>query len=330
MYALVVRKEQNERPSASIETIDKRDLPEGDVLVEVAYSSVNYKDGLCMGPGAGLVRTYPHVPGIDFSGTVVESTDKRFSEGDEVILTGWRVGEVRWGGYAQLASVKADWLVPLPKGFSLRQSMAVGTAGLAAMLGIIALEKQGLSANSGPVLVTGASGGVGSVAIAILSNLGYEVSAVTGRRELKDYIKGLGASFVLDRKDLNAAIKRPLENQIWGGCIDSVGGNMLARVLGQLKYASSVASIGNVGGNSVPASIIPFLLRGVNILGIESTTHHYAGRIEAWNRIVSQLPSDKLSKMIVPATINDLSDFGKKILKGDVRGRVVADMQNKI
>ena len=327
LRALVVRKENDEKPIASIEIIDVSDLPDSEVLVQVAYSTVNWKDGLCMGQGGGLVRSYPHVPGIDFSGTVLESKDNRFAPGDKVISTGWRVGEASWGGYAQQARVKADYLVPLPAGLSLRQSMAVGTAGLAAMLGIIALEKQGLAQNKGPVLVTGAGGGVGSIAISILAKLGYQVAAVTGRMELGDYIRALGAYRIVERKEVSDTIKRPLESQEWAGCIDAVGGNMLARILGQLQYGCSVAAIGNAGGVIVPASVIPFLLRGINILGVDSATQPYLGRIQAWNRIVSDLPLNILENMVVPASMDELPDLGRKILRGEIKGRVVVDMQ---
>ena len=327
LRALVVRKENDEKPIASIEIIDVSDLPDSEVLVQVAYSTVNWKDGLCMGQGGGLVRSYPHVPGIDFSGTVLESKDNRFAPGDKVISTGWRVGEASWGGYAQQARVKADYLVPLPAGLSLRQSMAVGTAGLAAMLGIIALEKQGLAQNKGPVLVTGAGGGVGSIAISILAKLGYQVAAVTGRMELGDYITALGAYRIVERKEVSDTIKKPLESQEWAGCIDAVGGNMLARILGQLQYGCSVAAIGNAGGVIVPASVIPFLLRGINILGVDSATQPYLGRIQAWNRIVSDLPLNILENMVVPASMDELPDLGRKILRGEIKGRVVVDMQ---
>jgi len=268
--ALVVNKDEDEKTSAAVEQISVDQLPEGNVTVAVEYSTVNYKDGLCIGSGGGMVRNYPHVPGIDFSGTVEASDDDRYSPGDKVVLTGWRVGEVQWGGYSQKARVNADWLVPLPELISSKQAMAVGTAGLTAMLAIIALEQHGLQKSNGSILVTGGSGGVGSVAIAILSKLGYEVATVTGRPESADYLKSLGASIIVPREELNEAIKRPLEKQVWSGCVDTVGGEMLARVFGQMFYGSSVAAVGNAGGASLPASVMPFILRGVNLLGIDS------------------------------------------------------------
>ena len=273
-----------------------------------------------------MVRNYPHVPGIDFSGTVEASDDDRYSPGDKVVLTGWRVGEVQWGGYSQKARVNADWLVPLPELISSKQAMAIGTAGLTAMLAIIALEQHGLQKSNGSILVTGGSGGVGSVAIAILSNLGYEVATVTGRPESADYLKSLGASIIVPREELNEAIKRPLEKQVWSGCVDTVGGEMLARVFGQMFYGSSVAAVGNAGGARLPASVMPFILRGVNLLGIDSVMQPYQNRLKAWERLASDLPMDKLEAMITPATLSDLPRLGSDILKGRVRGRVVVDV----
>ena len=324
--ALVVNKDEDEKTSAAVEQISVDQLPEGNVTVAVEYSTVNYKDGLCIGSGGGMVRNYPHVPGIDFSGTVEASDDDRYSPGDKVVLTGWRVGEVQWGGYSQKARVNADWLVPLPELISSKQAMAIGTAGLTAMLAIIALEQHGLQKSNGSVLVTGGSGGVGSVAIAILSKLGYEVATVTGRPESSDYLKSLGASIIVPREELNEAIKRPLEKQVWSGCVDTVGGEMLARVFGQMFYGSSVAAVGNAGGARLPASVMPFILRGVNLLGIDSVMQPYQNRLKAWERLASDLPMDKLEAMITPATLSDLPRLGVDILKGQVRGRVVVDV----
>jgi len=324
--ALIVEKDDEGKTSASVKSITESDLPEGNVTVAVEYSTVNYKDGLCIGPGGGLVRNYPHVPGIDFAGTVESSDDDRYSPGDKVVLTGWRVGEVHWGGYAQKARVNADWLVPLPDALSTKQAMAVGTAGLTSMLAVMALENQGLKKNNGPVLVTGAAGGVGSVTTAILSNLGYEVAGVTGRPETESYLRSLGATSIVPRDEINETTKRPLEKETWAGCVDAVGGDMLARVLGQMKYGASVAAVGLAGGAGLPATVIPFLLRGVNILGIDSVMQPYDARVKAWSRIASDLPMDKLEDMIVPATLADLPKLGKDILRGQVKGRVVVDV----
>ena len=324
--ALVVEKDDAGKTSASVEEIDEARLPEGDVTVAVEYSTVNYKDGLCIGPGGGLVRTYPHVPGIDFAGTVETSLDDRYRPGDKVVLTGWRVGEAWWGGYSEKARVKADWLVPLPEGLTTRQAMAVGTAGFTAMLAVMALEDHGLTPEKGEVLVTGAAGGVGSVATAILANLGYEVAAVTGRPETEEYLRGLGASRIVPREELNETVKRPLESETWAGCVDAVGGAMLARVLGQMKYGASVAAVGLAGGAGLPATVVPFLLRGVNLLGIDSVMRPYEDRVRAWGRIASDLPMDKLEAMVQPATLGDLPGLGADILKGKVKGRVVVDV----
>ena len=325
--ALVVNKdEESGKTSAAVEKISTDQLPAGNVVVNVEYSTVNYKDGLCIGPGGGLVREYPHVPGIDFAGTIESSDDPRYSAGDSVVLTGWRVGEVHWGGYAQKARVNADWLVPLPSGLSSRQAMAVGTAGFTAMLAVTALEDHGLQPDQGPVLVTGAAGGVGSVATAILANLGYEVAAVTGRPETEEYLRALGATQIVPREEINETVKRPLERETWAGCVDAVGGDMLARVLGQMKYGGSVSAVGLAGGAGLPATVIPFLLRGVNLLGIDSVMQPYDNRLRAWERIAKDLPMDKLEAMIHPATLSDLPALGKDILKGQVKGRVVVDV----
>jgi len=325
--ALVVDKDDQGATSASVQVLEDDRLPDGDVTVAVEVSTVNYKDGLCLGPGGGLVRTYPHVPGIDFAGTVEASDDPRYSPGDKVVLTGWRVGEAHWGGYAEKARVKADWLVPLPEGLTARAAMAVGTAGFTAMLAVMALEDHGLTPGNGEVLVTGAAGGVGSVATAILAHLGYEVAAVTGRPEQADYLRDLGASRIVPRADLAETVKRPLEAETWAGCVDAVGGAMLARVLGQMKYGASVAAVGLAGGASLPATVVPFLLRGVNLLGIDSVMQPYDARLRAWSRIAQDLPMDRLDAMIRPATLAELPDLGRAILKGEVRGRVVVDVR---
>ena len=325
--ALVLEKPADGLAIATVRTLEDSVLPPGEVTVAVEYSTLNYKDGLCLSPtGGGLVRTWPHVAGIDFAGTVEESSDARYHPGDKVVLTGWRVGEVHWGGYATRARVRADWLVPLPQGLTTRQAMAVGTAGLAAMLAVQALEDHGLTPARGEVLVTGAAGGVGSVAVALLAQAGYRVAAVTGRPETEAYLRDLGAARIIPRTDLAETVKRPLEAETWAGCIDAVGGAMLARVLGQLKYGASVAALGMAGGSALPASVIPFLLRGVNLLGIDSVLQPYAARQRAWARLARDLPLDKLEAMIVPATLADVPALGAAILQGQVKGRVVVDL----
>lgn len=327
MRAILMEKGEDGQAVARLADLADDALPAGDVTVRVEFSTLNYKDGLCLSAsGGGLVRNYPHVPGIDFAGVVEASDDARYTPGDRVVLTGWRVGEAHWGGFATKARVKADWLVPLPEGLGARQAMAVGTAGFTAMLAVMALEDHGLAPAAGEVLVTGAAGGVGSVAVAILARLGYQVAAVTGRPETEGYLRDLGAARIVPRAELAEAVKRPMESETWAGCIDAVGGQMLARVLGQMKSGASVAAVGNAGGLVVPANIIPFLLRGINLLGINSVTVPYARRVQAWDRITTDLPMDKLEAMIQPATLADVPALGAAILKGDVRGRVVVDV----
>jgi acrylyl-CoA reductase (NADPH) len=327
MRALIVEKDEDGTTRAAVEEIGEGRLPESEVLVAVEYSTLNYKDGLCLGPGGGLVRSYPHVPGIDFAGTVERSSDPRYRPGDRVVLTGWRVGEAHWGGYAQKASVRADWLVPLPEGLSTRSAMAVGTAGLTAMLAVMALEDHGLAPGRGPVLVTGAAGGVGSVATAILAHLGHEVAAVTGRPEQAEYLKGLGAARIVAREELSEVTRKPLESETWAGCVDAVAGAMLGRVLKQMKYGAPVAAVGLAGGAAIEGALItPFILRGVNLLGIDSVMQPYARRVAAWARVARDLPMDRLEAMVLPARLEDLPRLGAEILKGRVRGRVVVDV----
>ena len=326
--ALILEKTAEGSAVARVADLPDDALPAGEVTVAVEYSTLNYKDGLCLSPtGGGVVRSYPHVAGIDFAGVVQASEDARYRPGDRVVLTGWRVGELFWGGYATRARVKADWLVPLPEALTTRQAMAVGTAGLTAMLAILALEDHGLTPALGEVLVTGAAGGVGSVAVAVLARLGYAVAAVTGRPETGAYLRKLGATGIVPRADLAETVNRPLEAETWAGCIDAVGGPMLARVLGQLQYGASVAAVGLAGGSGLPASVIPFLLRGVNILGIDSVLCPYDRRLRAWGRIAHDLPLDRLEAMIRPAVLADLPALGEAILKGAVQGRVVVDLR---
>ena len=323
--ALVVEKDEDGQTRAGVQELPDDRLPEGEVTVAVEYSTLNYKDGLCLTSGGGLVKSYPHVPGVDFAGTVETSDDPRYRAGDKVILTGWHVGERHWGGYATRARVKADWLVPMPAGLTTRRAMAVGTAGLTAMLAVMALEEHGLAPGDGEVLVTGAAGGVGSVAVALLAKLGHPVAAVTGRPETEAYLRDLGATRIVPRAELAETVKRPLESQAWAGCIDAVGGAMLARILGQMKYRASVAAVGNAGGAALPVTVMPFLLRGVNLLGIDSVLRPYADRVRAWERLTRDVPMEKLEAMIRPATLEELPELGAAILKGQVQGRVVVD-----
>jgi acrylyl-CoA reductase (NADPH) len=330
--ALIVHKAEDGTVTQTVQEIGEDRLPEApgeSVTVAVEHTTLNYKDGLCLTGGGGLVREYPHVPGIDFAGTVTQSDVADFVPGDKVVLTGWGVGERWWGGYAERARVKSKWLTRLPEGLTTRQAMAVGTAGFTAMLAVMALEDHGLTPGEGPVLVTGAAGGVGSIATALLANLGYEVAAVTGRPETEDYLKDLGASRIVPRDELAETTKRPLESETWAGCVDAVGGAMLARVLGQMKYGTSVAAVGLAGGAQLPATVIPFLLRGVNLLGIDSVMRPQQDRVVAWQRIARDLPMNKLEAMARPAALEDLPELGKAILNGQVQGRVVVDMAGK-
>lgn len=327
MRAILIEREGDGPAEARLAEMNEADLPEGEVTVAVEYSTINYKDGLCLSPsGGGLVRRWPHVPGIDFAGTVESSRDARFRVGDRVVLTGWRVGEAHWGGHAQKARVKADWLVHLPEVLSTLQAMAVGTAGFTAMMALMALEKHGLSPDQGEVLVTGAAGGVGSVALSLLDHLGYRAVAVTGRPEAADYLHGLGAARIVPRADLAETVKRPMESETWAGCIDAVGGHMLARVLGQMKADASIAAVGNAGGLAVPANIIPFLLRGINLLGINSVTVPRDRRVEIWARIARDLPIARLEAMTRVAPLAEVPALGAAILKGQVQGRTVIDV----
>src|SRR5437762_9706942 len=327
--ALVLHNE-GARVVPRIEAVDEALLPPGEVTVRVECSTLNYKDGLILQGLGRLVRTYPHIPGVDFAGTVEHSDSPEFKPGDPVILTGWRVGEVQWGGYAERARVKAAYLVRRPDGLSARQAMAIGTAGFTSMLAVIALEKHGLTPDTGPgagdVLVTGAAGGVGSVAVSLLSALGYRVAASTGRPELRDYLEGLGAAELIDRAALAAKPARPLDRERWAGAVDAGGGATLATVLTQLKYRAGVAACGLAGGSDLPASVIPFLLRGVNLLGIDSVMCPRDERVSAWNRLARDLPLDRLEAVTQTVPLAEVPALAPRILKGEVRGRIVIDL----
>ena len=298
----------------------------GEVTVAVECSTLNYKDGMILQGLGRLVRNYPHVPGVDFAGTVERSDSPEFRPGDPVILTGWRVGETRWGGYAEKARVPASYLVRRPEGISARQAMAIGTAGFTAMLAVIALERHGLRPGAGDALVTGAAGGVGSVATAVLSKLRYRVVASTGRPEQRDYLTGLGAAELIDRATLAEKPSRPLDAERWAGAIDAVGGTTLATILTQLKYRASVAACGLAGGSDLPATVLPFLLRGVNLLGIDSVMCPQVERVEAWRRLASDLSLDKLDRMIEIVRLAELPELAPKILAGATRGRIVVNL----
>ncbi len=326
MFNALLLEESDGKVTPSVRELDESALPAGNVTVAVEYSTVNYKDGLVVNGGGGLVKRWPHVPGIDFAGTVEASDDPRYRPGDKVVLTGWRVGELHWGGCAQKARVNGDWLVPLPSGLTTRQAMAVGTAGFTAMLAVMALETHGLTPAAGEVLVTGAAGGVGSVATAILARLGYQTVASTGRADTHDYLKSLGATAVIDRAPFAEPAKRPLETERWAACVDSVGGNTLARVLAQTKYGGAVAAVGLAGGAKLEHTVMPFILRNVALLGVDSVMCPTARRIEAWRRIGTDLPVERLESMVVASTLADVPHLAAEIVKGQVRGRVVVDV----
>ena len=325
--AVQVNRDEDGGTSAAVVELDEGTLPEGDVLVDVAWSTLNYKDGMVLRGKGGLVKDYPHVPGVDFAGTVIESDHEEYKPGDEVILTGWRVGEIHWGGYAERARIRGEWLVPCPERLSPREAMAIGTAGFTAMLALLRLEEAGLSPDSGPVLVTGASGGVGSIACSLLANAGYTIEGSTGREEAHDYLKSLGVGTVLSREELAEPNGRPLNGEHWAGCVDSVGGSTLANVLTRMRRDGAVASIGLAGGSELNTSVIPFLLRGVSLLGIDSVACPKPRRVEAWRRLAEELPRERLAEMTREVTLAEVAEMGGSILEGAVRGRTLVNVR---
>ncbi len=322
-FKALVLEEHDGKVRAGLHPLTADRLPEGDVTVAVEYSSLNYKDAMILKGLGKLVRKYPHVPGVDLAGTVLDSANTAFKPGDKVVLTGWRVGETHWGGYAQRARVKAEWLLPLPAALSTRQAMAIGTAGIAAMQAVMALEEHGSRPESGEVLVTGASGGVGSLAVLLLARLGYRVTASTGRADLHDHLRSLGAAAILDRKDFSEPASRPLESERWAGCVDSVGGTTLARVLAQTRYRCAVAAVGNAGGVKLETTVLPFLLRGVSLIGIDSAMCPVERRKQVWARLARDLPLEGLDRITTISPLADLPRLADEILAGHVRGRVV-------
>lgn len=324
-FRALILEQRDDAVRASIRDLPADSLPEGDVLVRVAFSSLNFKDGLAVTGKGRVVRGYPMVPGIDLAGTVVESASPDFRPGDRVVATGWGLGENHWGGYTELERLRAGWLVPLPEGLSLQEAMGIGTAGFTAMLSVMALEKLGLEPG-GEVVVTGAGGGLGSLAVAILAHLGYRVAASTGRAELHEYLRSLGAAEILDRDALAAPSGKPLERARWAGAIDAVGGATLAGLLRGMAERSSIAVCGNAGGAEFTTTVFPFILRGVSLLGIESARVPVEERRRAWARLAEQLPRKALRDTMTTRPLEEVPALAQEIIGGKVRGRVVIDI----
>jgi acrylyl-CoA reductase (NADPH) len=322
--AIVVEKGEGGQ-TAGLKEFDEKDLMDGDVTVRVTHSTVNYKDGLALTAKSPVVRRFPMIPGIDFAGIVESSSNPEFKPGDAVVLNGWGTGETHLGGYGEKSRVKGDWLVPLPNGLTGAQAMAIGTAGYTAMLAVMALEKHGVAPAQGPAVVTGAAGGVGSVAVALLAKAGWHVVASTGRSQEADYLKGLGAGEIIERSELSAP-PRPLAKERWAAGVDSVGSTTLANLLSMTKYRGAVAACGLAGGMDLPSSVAPFILRGVALLGIDSVMAPKALRLEAWSRLARDLEPGKLAAMTTTIGLNRVIETGRDILDGKVRGRVVVEI----
>lgn len=323
---ILLTRDENKVMSVNVTELSLDDLMEGDVVVEVEWTTINYKDGLAITGKGPVVRRWPMVPGIDCAGTVVSSENERFKTGDKVILNGFGVGEVHTGAYAAYARLKGDWLIPMPEGMNGRSAMAIGTAGYTAMLSVMALERHGITPGRGPVVVTGANGGVGTVAIAVLGKLGYEVIASTGRTEEADFLKSLGASEVIHRDELSGPAK-PLNKERWAGAVDAVGSHTLANVLSMTSYGGAVTACGLAQGMDLPTSVAPFILRGVSLLGIDSVMAPLALRQEAWSRLVSDLDMAKLGSLSTEIGFDGIVDAAHSIINGKIRGRVVVDMK---
>ncbi|CAM2952496.1 MDR family oxidoreductase [Vibrio diazotrophicus] len=323
MFQALTLNQEEKQTIATIEQLDESQLPEGDVLVAVDYSSLNYKDGLAITGKGKIIRNFPMVPGIDLAGKVISSEDSRYKEGDAVVLTGWGVGENHWGGMAEKARLKADWLVPLPQGFSAKQAMMVGTAGFTAMLCVQALIDAGIKPEHGPILVTGASGGVGSVAVTLLVQLGYKVAAVTGRVETNGpLLEKLGASQIINRSEFEEPA-RPLEKQVWAGAVDTVGSKVLAKVLAQMDYSSAVAACGLAGGFDLPTTVMPFILRNVRLQGVDSVSCPFEKRVAAWEKLAELLPASYFEQACTEITLEKAAQYAEDITNGQVTGRVV-------
>ena len=320
MQALILE-QQDGNTIASVQALDESRLPEGDVTVDIDWSSLNYKDALAITGKGKIIRNFPMVPGIDFAGHVHSSEDPRFHAGQQVLLTGWGVGENHWGGLATQARVKGEWLVPMPAGLDGRKAMIIGTAGFTAMLCVMALEDAGIRPESGEIVVTGASGGVGSTAVALLHKLGYQVVAVSGRESTHDYLRQLGASRILGRDEF--AETRPLEKQIWAGAVDTVGNNVLAKVLAQMNYGGCVAACGLAGGFALPTTVMPFILRNVRLQGVDSVMTPAARRAEAWERLVRDLPESFFTQSATEIALSQAPEYAGKIMDNQFHGRAL-------
>lgn len=312
--------------NAALKDLDDALLPEGDVTIRVAYSTLNYKDALAITGSAPILRRFPMIPGIDLTGTVETSNNPDYRVGDAVLLNGWGVGEVHWGGLAQKARVQGEWLVPLPSSFSLQQAMAIGTAGYTAMLCVLELERHGITPDKGDILVTGAAGGVGSIAVAVLSRLGYRVVAVSGRTAEADYLRSLGAAEILGRAEF-ATPGKPLGKERWAGAVDVVGSHVLANVCASTRYGGVVAACGLAGGMDFPATVAPFILRGVTLAGIDSVMCPRPIRLEAWTRLARDLDTSKLDAISQVIGLTEVGSWAQSLLTGRVRGRLVVDVQ---
>lgn len=326
LFKALVLTQQNGKVEHHIQQLSVDDLPEGDVLVAVNYSSLNYKDCLAVAGRGKIVKRYPMVPGVDLTGDVVSSRTPDFQPGDKVLLTGWGVGERFWGGYTQQARLRSEWLISLPEGLEELKAMAIGSAGLTAMLCVMALEDQGVTPDQGTILVTGASGGVGGVAVALLAGLGFSVAAVTGDRAHDDYLHRLGAKEIVNRSEMEQSA-RPLEKQRWAGAIDTVGGKVLARLLAEMKYGGTVAATGLTGGADLNTTVMPFILRAVKMVGVEVTTCPIPQRKTAWARLAKELSDDLLKQIYKVISLEEVPQVGADLLAGRVNGRVVVDLR---
>lgn len=320
MQALILE-QQDGKTLSSVQTIDASQLPQGDVTVDIEWSSLNYKDALAITGKGKIIRNFPMIPGIDFAGSVHSSEDPRFHAGQQVLLTGWGVGENHWGGLAERARVKGDWLVAMPQGLNGRKAMTIGTAGFTAMLCVMALEDAGIRPEDSEIVVTGASGGVGSTAVALLHQLGYKVAAVSGRESTHEYLKALGAQRILDRDEF--AETRPLEKQLWAGAVDTVGDKVLAKVLAQMNYGGCVAACGLAGGFALPTTVMPFILRNVRLQGVDSVMTPPARRAGAWQRLVRDLPESFYAHSATEITLAEAPEFAEKIMTNKIQGRTL-------